>query len=188
MKLTIKQEKFCNKYVECGNASEAYRHAFSCEKMKDKTVWAMSSKLLSSHKVAIRVDELKKELKERSNITKDRIIEELSTVGFSSMKNYYNNWIDRKQFEDLSDAEKAAIKTIQVRTRKVIADDNIIEIEEIKVELYDKLKAIDTINKMLGFDAPVKTEVTGKDGASLLPSTITAVYNDKRIELDADDV
>ncbi|MFR4024933.1 MAG: terminase small subunit [Alistipes indistinctus] len=23
--LTIKQEKFCNKYLECGNASEAYR-------------------------------------------------------------------------------------------------------------------------------------------------------------------
>jgi phage terminase small subunit len=27
-KLTIKQEKFCNKYLECGNASEAYRYAY----------------------------------------------------------------------------------------------------------------------------------------------------------------
>jgi len=34
MKLTIKQEKFCNLYIELGNASEAYRQSYNCEKMK----------------------------------------------------------------------------------------------------------------------------------------------------------
>ena len=36
--LTIKQENFCNYYIESGNASDAYRRAYSCEKMKDETV------------------------------------------------------------------------------------------------------------------------------------------------------
>lgn len=178
-KLTIKQENFCNKYVECGNASEAYRHAYSCDKMKAESVNRLSFELLNNIKITSRVEELKDELKSRSNITKDRILEELSTVGFSSMKNYYNNWIDRKQFEDLSDAQKSAIKTIQVRTRKIITEDNVIEIEEVKVELYDKLKAIDTINKMLGFDAPIKTEHTGKDGKDLFVNDLSKLTTEE---------
>ena len=38
MKLTIKQEKFCNLYIELGNASEAYRQSYNCEKMKPESV------------------------------------------------------------------------------------------------------------------------------------------------------
>ena len=36
--LTIKQENFCNYYLECGNASEAYRRAYSCSNMKGDTI------------------------------------------------------------------------------------------------------------------------------------------------------
>lgn len=49
--LTIKQEKFCNKYLECGNASEAYRYAYNCLKMSDNSVWCNASQLLSDTKV-----------------------------------------------------------------------------------------------------------------------------------------
>lgn len=38
MRLSIKQENFCNYYIECGNASESYRRAYSCKNMKDNTV------------------------------------------------------------------------------------------------------------------------------------------------------
>ena len=33
--LTPKQEKFAQVYVECGNASEAYRQAYNAENMQD---------------------------------------------------------------------------------------------------------------------------------------------------------
>ena len=36
--LTPKQEKFAQVYVETGNASEAYRAAYACERMKSATV------------------------------------------------------------------------------------------------------------------------------------------------------
>ncbi|MGU9998175.1 terminase small subunit, partial [Bordetella avium] len=38
MALTPKQEAFALAYVETGNASEAYRRAYSAERMKPETV------------------------------------------------------------------------------------------------------------------------------------------------------
>ena len=65
MGLSIKQENFCNYYIECGNASEAYRRAYpSSENWADKTVWERASILLKNNKVLARVEELQKELKD----------------------------------------------------------------------------------------------------------------------------
>ena len=55
MKLTIKQEKFCNYYLETGNASEAYRRAFSCGKMKSGTVNRKAIELFENGKITARV-------------------------------------------------------------------------------------------------------------------------------------
>ena len=63
MKLSVKQEKFCNYYIECGNASEAYRSAYpNSKKWADKTVWERASVLLKNNKVLTRVKELQEEL------------------------------------------------------------------------------------------------------------------------------
>lgn len=172
MILTPRQEKFCNKYLECGSASEAYRYAFSCDKWKDKSIWEKASTLLANVKVQSRVDELKKEIREKSEITKDKILAEYAKVGFSSIAHLHNTWIDRKAFEELTEDKKSAIKSISTRTRRVMINDEPVEIEEVKIELYDKLRALDSIVKMLGFDAPAKTEITGANGVPLLPTNI----------------
>ena len=77
MKLTIKQEKFANLYIELGNASEAYRQSYNCQKMKDETVNRNAKILLDDNKIATRIDELRSELAERHDITKDTLITEL---------------------------------------------------------------------------------------------------------------
>lgn len=133
-KLTIKQENFCNYYVETGNASEAYRRAYSCAKMKDETVNRNAIQLLNYNKITTRVSELQAEQKAKSDITKEEIIGlcvkvirgELITDGVE----------DR-------DGRKS---------RRTIS----------------KTWAIDRICKMLGFDAPTKAEISGKDGAPAL--------------------
>ena len=77
MKLTIKQEKFCNLYIELGNASEAYRQSYNSQKMKDETVNRNAKILLDDNKIATRIDELRSELAKRHDITKDTLIIEL---------------------------------------------------------------------------------------------------------------
>lgn len=75
--LTIKQEAFCQAYIETGNASEAYRTAYAADKMKAEAIHVNASKLLVNAKVALRVRELQGEIKERHNVTVDSLLAEL---------------------------------------------------------------------------------------------------------------
>lgn len=77
MPLTPKQEAFALAYVETGNASEAYRRAYSAEKMKPASVAVNASKLLADAKVALRVQGLQAKAVERHEITVDDLIREL---------------------------------------------------------------------------------------------------------------
>ena len=135
-KLTIKQEKFCNKYLECGNASEAYRFAYECSKMSDETVWKRSSELLQNGEVTGRVKQLQAQLAEKELITKEELIR-------------LNVSIINADVLDFVDADMVDMKT------------------EYGVELMDKSKAIETINRMLGYNAPEKTANTDTKGNDL---------------------
>ncbi|WP_060443877.1 terminase small subunit [Serratia marcescens] len=77
MTLTIKQEAFCQAYIETGNASEAYRSSYAAENMKPDAVHVQASKLLDNPKVALRVAELRGEIKERHSVTVDSLLAEL---------------------------------------------------------------------------------------------------------------
>ena len=77
MALTIKQEKFANLYIELGNASEAYRQSYNCEKMKPESVNIKAFELLNNGKITLRIEELRNELAKRHDITKDTLIIEL---------------------------------------------------------------------------------------------------------------
>ncbi|MGO1298836.1 MAG: terminase small subunit [Vibrio sp.] len=76
-KLTQKQETFCLKFHETGNASEAYRYAYSCGKMKPETIRVKACELLKNGNVTVMLDELRLEAKERAQITVDDLLTEL---------------------------------------------------------------------------------------------------------------
>lgn len=77
MPLTIKQEAFCQAYIETGNASEAYRSSYAAENMKPDAIHVQASKLLDNPKIALRVAELRGEIKERHSVTVDSLLAEL---------------------------------------------------------------------------------------------------------------
>ena len=163
-KLSIKQENFCNYYLECGNASEAYRRAYSCSNMKDESINRKAVELLSNGKITARVRELQEEQKNKSDITKEKILDELSSIAFSSIADMHNSWIKRAEFDKLTSKQKSAIKCISTKILKknigTSDDPEIVDVEYVKIELHDKLKAIERISKMLGWDAPEKFNVT----------------------------
>lgn len=68
-KLTVKQEKFCQAYIETGNASEAYRVAYSAQKMTENTLWANASRVLKNSKVLARVKELQEANQKAHSVT-----------------------------------------------------------------------------------------------------------------------
>lgn len=74
--LTIKQELFAQRYVETGNASEAYRQAYG-SKGKPETVAPNASRLLASSKVAARVEQLRAALLHEHKVTISSLLGEL---------------------------------------------------------------------------------------------------------------
>lgn len=83
MALTPKQEAFCHKYVETGNASEAYRHAYDAGGMKPASVNRKAKELLDNGKIAARLAELRAPAAEAAQITLEshlRRLGELSTA------------------------------------------------------------------------------------------------------------
>ena len=76
-KLTPKQEKFCQLYIELGNASEAYRQAYDCSRMKTETINTKAKELRKQGPITVRISELQDEHKERHDITVDDLIAEL---------------------------------------------------------------------------------------------------------------
>jgi len=79
-KLTIKQEKFVLKYFECGNATEAYKYAYSTSKAKDETIYAKTSKMLTEDKFKIRLQELRARAQEKSEWNVQRVLKEYTEV------------------------------------------------------------------------------------------------------------
>lgn len=160
-KLTIKQENFCNYYIESGNASDAYRRAYSCGKMKDESINVNASKLLNNTKVALRVKELQLEQKERSDLKKEEAIKELTSIVRARITNVMcitGDSISLKNLEDLPDDVISAISSIKQTNAGI------------EIKLYDKISAIDRLSKMKGWDEPTKNEHTGKDGKDLISS------------------
>ncbi len=75
--LTPKQEKFCQKYIELGNASEAYRQSYDSANMKPEVVNNKASALLAKGEIRVRLEELRKPLLETHQITVHSLIGEL---------------------------------------------------------------------------------------------------------------
>lgn len=73
-KLTIKQERFCQLYVETGNASEAYRRAYDCANKTAEWLGVRSCEMLKNGKIAVRVSELQQAQQAKASITKDEIM------------------------------------------------------------------------------------------------------------------
>jgi phage terminase small subunit len=78
--LTPKQETFVQKIIEGMSQADAYRSAYSCNNMSDKTVWESASTLMKNPKVTTRLAELRNELAKPSIKTAQERMEWLTQL------------------------------------------------------------------------------------------------------------
>lgn len=179
-RLTAKQEKFCQKYVECGNAFEAYKFAFNTKTKRDQTVYTDACELRNIPKISRRIEFLKSNLAESSGITALQIVREHQKIAFCDATKFRKGWMTLKEFEQLTPDERACIKKIDTKqTKRMTADGEEIIDEYVRIECYDKQKALDSLANMLGYNQPSRIEVTGKDGSDLIPQDIQLPKIDK---------
>ena len=75
--LTPKQEAFCLAYIETGSASEAFRHAYDCQRMQPQSIHRKAKGLLDHGKIRARLSELRAPVAQRHHITVDSLLVEL---------------------------------------------------------------------------------------------------------------
>lgn len=142
-KLTAKQEAFATKYVECDDASEAYRFAYNCKSMSKKSINEEGCKLLSHPKISPRIQELQNKIK--------KIAEDKFTIS-----------IERR----LKWLEEITLAGLSVQLKPI--GDSFVEQRE---NLAASNQAIKTLNEMLGTDEkgdkvkPVKVFVGVQDAS-----------------------
>lgn len=78
--LTEKQEAFVCKIIEGENQADAYRSAYNCDRMSDKSVWENASRLMANSKVTARLAELRAELAKPSIMSAQERLEWLTGI------------------------------------------------------------------------------------------------------------
>lgn len=181
-KLTVKQERFCYEYCIDYNATQAAIRAGYSE----DTARIIGCENLTKPNIKNRISEMQKKLAETAGISALRILKEHERIAFSNAGQLRDGWISLKDFEQLPDSVKACIQEISTKTVKRSIGDDPVEEEFVKIKLYDKQKSLDSISRMLGFDAPIKQELTGKDGKDLIPKIDIEII-DKREDVEHED-
>jgi len=156
--LTIKEEKAVQSFMIDGNKTEAYKSAYSTDKMKPATINRKAHYLFNKPNVRTRIEELRKELAEKNEITLLEIIQELAGIIKFDVKTMYGE-----------NGELLPINKMPIQARKMIS-----RIESTETKLNSKINKVTLVSKM---DAAEKLmrHLGGyeKDKPILPPSQIT---------------
>ena len=93
--MTEKQKIFADEYLIDLNATRAYRVAYPSVK-KEEAAAVNGSKLLRNTKVAAYIQERMQERQKRTEITQDRVLQELAAIAFAKATDYAeikNEWL-----------------------------------------------------------------------------------------------
>jgi len=168
--LTDKQRRFCLEYVIDWNATRAAIKAG----YKEKSATVIAHENLRKPYIKKYLDFVRKDYEKLCGVSKMRQIREYSKIAYSSISHLHNTWIELKDFKNLTDEQKEAIESIETRTQVRSTGrgkKKLVRIEFVKIKLYNKIAALERIDKLMGYNEPEKIETEVKGGTVLiLPS------------------
>lgn len=148
--MTKKQKIFADEYLIDLNATRAYRTAYPSVK-KEETARANGSRLLTNANVAKYIEERMKERQERTEITQDRVLEELAAIAFGKITDYLGVEDGRVKIKDTK-----MLNEQQIRAVAGIKEGR----NGIEIKLNDKEKALELLGRHMGMFKD-KVEVSG---------------------------
>jgi phage terminase small subunit len=164
--LTEKNKVFCREYILDWNGSRAYKVAYP--DVTDGSARARAVDLLTNINIQKYIESIQKELEKVAGISRLKVINEHIKLAFSSIANLHDTWIKRREFESLTEDQKSCIAEIDTKIKTEYEynpetdEREPIRVEYVRVKLYDKQKALDSISRMLGYDAANKLDLTSK--------------------------
>lgn len=159
-KLNEKQLRFVDEYIIDLNATQAaIRAGYS-----KKTARSQAQRLLTNVDIQGAIAKAVEARSKRTEITQDRVLKELATLGFSDMANYVTFQGDGSVVFDWSELPEEATRAISEITVDEFMDgkgDDARPVRRTKFKLYNKQPALTDLGKHLGMFVETK-EVKGK--------------------------
>lgn len=135
--LSDKQRAFCHEYLlDFNGAQAAIRAGYS-----EKGVTVQATRLLANVSVQKYLAALKAAVRERSDISTERIIEEYANIAFARLPDFVTlngGKLTVNEFASLTESQKAAIAEISQRK------------EYLKLKLHGKIRALDSLSRIFG--------------------------------------
>lgn len=177
--LNERQKKFCENYVVDWNGTRSYMDAYpDADYDSAKT---NASRLLTNANIKSYIEECKNKTAELAGISALRIANEYKKIAFNSAAALRKGWDDVKDWDELTEEEKAIISEVETITTHRVTDDGSMLIEKkLKYKTYDKQKALAELKKMFGYDSPEKVEHSG--GIKTTYSDLTEEEIQERLE------
>jgi phage terminase small subunit len=155
--LNSQQRRFAEEYLLSLNAS----HAAIKAGYSENGAGVQGHQLLNHPKVVTFLQQRQAELREKFNVSRERLVGACADVAFASVKDFMTINPDGSpvfNFSNMTDANWAALGEVTVEEFKDGRSDQR-EVRRIKVKKDSKLAAIELMAKLLGF---MKEEVTVK--------------------------
>jgi len=143
MTLTSRQSRFVEEYLVDLNGKQA---AIRCGYSK-VTAEAQASRLLRNVQVRVALEDALKARSKRTEVTADRVLNELAKIAFSNMKDYWPQPGERVDLSRLDEDRTAAIKEITIEEK---VDRAGVLHRHIHLRLHDKIGALNSLARHLG--------------------------------------
>ncbi|MCK5640406.1 MAG: terminase small subunit, partial [Gammaproteobacteria bacterium] len=154
VKLTVKQKRFCEEYILSFSATKAAEKAG----YSSRSAGAIGCDLLKNPKIMKYIGFFKHETAKKLKVSHEMLTKEWAKIAFSSISHLHNTWIERKEFEELRRNDPDILDCIQeisteIKKTKIPGMEKgaAIEVEYVKLKLYNKQVALENLGKHLGY-------------------------------------
>ena len=130
MSLTTKQEIFVQRLIEGYSQAEAYRFAYNCENMKDKTIIEKASKLMAQGNIRARYEELLEEHKQKALWNRSKAEEKLMWLLDKSQEDIEYRGLKQANSNSMLNTIKELNTLTDLYPKKVKDDDTSLEDRE----------------------------------------------------------
>ena len=164
--MTPKQQRFVDEYLIDLNATQAYLRAGY--KVKETSARVQASRLLADPNIARAIEAAKKKRSERTQITQDRVLQEIARIAFFDVRKLYRaaedggGMLDPHELDDDAAAVLVGVDIVEETEPKEGGGREVVGYVK-KAKLADKVAALTLAARHLGM-LKDKTELSGSIG------------------------
>jgi hypothetical protein len=157
IKLTQKQERFCQEIVKGKSQSDAYRLAFKPKRMKDKSIHEKASQYMAEVKIRSRITEIQAPVLAKVRVTREEWLEKMQAFFYSDVRKMFDEFGNPIEIPHLQDNEAAMVEGFEfceeyTKVKKADGETDAVPTGYTKkYKLTPKLKAMLEFGKVMGW-------------------------------------